>query len=52
MMAKVVCADHLPEQACLMGRLAMNTLGSSISTGLAFTPGLHATPITEGECGP
>ncbi|CAL5226878.1 g9751 [Coccomyxa viridis] len=28
-------------------RLAMNTLGSSISTGLAFTPGLHATPITE-----
>ena len=33
-----------------MHRLAINTLGSSISTGLAFTPGLHATPIAEGKC--
>jgi len=32
----------------LLYRLAMNTLGSTVSTGLAFTPVLHATPIVEG----
>jgi len=41
-------ADSLFLTVQFLYRLAMNTLGSTVSTGLAFTPVLRATPIVEG----